>query len=153
MQRSLLVLRALTDEDTGGISAAATTSLPETEGASATGTSLPPGFVDAALTISVLLTHGYHDEAEEWRGWLLRAIAGDPRDVQIMRTASAANAGCTSTRSSSSPATAVRSRFAGNAAFNQRQWDIFGEVMVALHGVVDRRDRRDGGILASSARF
>ena len=108
-QRSLLVLRALTDEDTGGISAAATTSLPETEGASATGTTA--WLRDAALTISVLLTHGYHDEAEDGAAGCCARSPATPGTSRSC-TASAANAGCTSTRSPSSPATAVRSRSA-----------------------------------------
>ena len=83
-QRSLLVLRALTHEDTGGIVAAATTSLPEEDGGVRNWDYRYVWLRDAALTIEVLITHGYRAEAEEWRGWLLRAIAGDPADVQIM---------------------------------------------------------------------
>ncbi|GAA1971042.1 glycoside hydrolase family 15 protein [Microbacterium deminutum] len=134
VQRSLLVLRALTDEDTGGISAAATTSLPETDGGGRNWDYRYVWLRDAALTISVLLTHGYRAEAEEWRGWLLRAVAGAPRDVQIMY-------GIGGERrlheyeipelSGYGGAAPVR---VGNAAYEQRQWDIFGEVMVALHG-------------------
>jgi GH15 family glucan-1,4-alpha-glucosidase len=134
VQRSLLVLRALTDEDTGGISAAATTSLPETDGGSRNWDYRYVWLRDAALTIGVLLTHGYREEAEEWRGWLLRAIAGAPQDVQIMY-------GIGGERRlheyeirelpGYGGAAPVR---VGNAAYRQRQWDIFGEVMVALHG-------------------
>lgn len=72
VRRSLLVLRALTDEDTGGISAAATTSLPESDGGERNWDYRYVWLRDAALTIAVLLTHGYRVEAEEWRGWLLR---------------------------------------------------------------------------------
>lgn len=134
VQRSLLVLRALTHEDTGGIVAAATTSLPEEEGGVRNWDYRYVWLRDAALTIGVLITHGYRAEAEEWRGWLLRAIAGDPADVQIMygvggerRLAEfeipelAGYGGAAPVR-------------VGNAAYLQRQWDIFGEVMVALHG-------------------
>ena len=134
MQRSLLVLRALTHEDTGGIVAAATTSLPEEEGGVRNWDYRYVWLRDAALTIEVLITHGYRAEAEEWRGWLLRAIAGDPADVQIMY-------GIGGERrlpeyelpelSGYGGATPVR---VGNAAYLQRQWDIFGEVMIALHG-------------------
>ena len=134
VQRSLLVLRALTDEDTGGISAAATTSLPETEGGIRNWDYRYVWLRDAALTISVLLTHGYHDEAEEWRGWLLRAIAGDPRNVQIMYGIG----GERRLHEYEIPELAgyggAKPVRVGNAAFAQRQWDIFGEVMVALHG-------------------
>ena len=134
VQRSLLVLRALTHEDTGGIVAAATTSLPEEEGGVRNWDYRYVWLRDAALTIEVLITHGYRAEAEEWRGWLLRAIAGDPADVQIMY-------GIGGERrlpeyelpelAGYGGAAPVR---VGNAAYLQRQWDIFGEVMIALHG-------------------
>jgi GH15 family glucan-1,4-alpha-glucosidase len=134
VQRSLLILRALTHEDTGGIVAAATTSLPEAQGGVRNWDYRYVWLRDAALTIGVLTTHGYRDEAEEWRGWLLRAIAGDPADVQIMY-------GIGGERRlpefelpelpGYGGAAPVR---VGNAAYLQRQWDIFGEVMIALHG-------------------
>ena len=82
--RSLIVLRALTHEDTGGIAAAATTSLPEQFGGARNWDYRYTWLRDASLTLSVLMNHGYVQEAEAWRGWLLRAIAGDPADVQIM---------------------------------------------------------------------
>jgi GH15 family glucan-1,4-alpha-glucosidase len=134
VQRSLLVLRALTHEDTGGIVAAATMSLPEEHGGERNWDYRYTWLRDAALTIEVLMTHGYRQEAGEWRQWLLRAIAGDPADVQIMY-------GLGGERrlpefevpelSGYGGAVPVR---VGNAAYLQRQWDIFGEVMVALHG-------------------
>ncbi|MCU1569494.1 MAG: glycoside hydrolase family 15 protein [Naasia sp.] len=133
VQRSLLVLRALTHEDTGGIVAAATTSLPESAGGERNWDYRYVWLRDAALTIEVLMTHGYREEAEKWRTWLLRAIAGDPADVQIMY-------GIGGERrlaeyelphlSGHGGAVPVR---VGNAAYLQRQWDIFGEVMIALH--------------------
>jgi GH15 family glucan-1,4-alpha-glucosidase len=88
---------------------------------------------DAALTLHVLLDHGFEDEAEAWRLWLLRAIAGDPGDVQIMYGISGERRLVEYELPSlpgyegSSP---VR---AGNAAFQQYQGDVFGEVMIALH--------------------
>src|SRR5690606_9281815 len=82
--RSLLVLRALTNEDTGGIVAAATTSLPEQFGGERNWDYRYVWLRDAALTLEALLLHGFAGEAQQWRGWLLRAIAGDPADVQIM---------------------------------------------------------------------
>jgi GH15 family glucan-1,4-alpha-glucosidase len=134
VQRSLLVLRALTDEDTGGISAAATTSLPETDGGTRNWDYRYVWLRDAALTISVLLTHGYEAEAEEWRGWLLRAIAGDPSDVQIMYGIGGERRLHEHEISELSGYGGARPVRVGNAAYEQRQWDIFGEVMVALHG-------------------
>ena len=134
VQRSLLYLRALTHEDTGGIVAAVTTSLPEELGGVRNWDYRYVWLRDAALTIGVLMTHGYRAEAAEWRGWLLRAIAGDPADVQIMygiggeRRLAEWELPDLPGYGGASP---VR---VGNAAYLQRQWDIFGEVMVALHG-------------------
>ena len=134
VQRSLLYLRALTHEDTGGIVAAVTTSLPEELGGVRNWDYRYVWLRDAALTIGVLMTHGYRDEAQEWRGWLLRAIAGDPADVQIMYgVGGERRLPEWELRELSGYGGAVPVRV-GNAAYLQRQWDIFGEVMVALHG-------------------
>ena len=84
VERSLLVLRALTHEDTGGIVAAPTTSLPEDFGGARNWDYRFCWLRDAALTLEAMLTHGYADEALKWRDWLLRAVAGDPEDLQIM---------------------------------------------------------------------
>ncbi|WP_374946087.1 glycoside hydrolase family 15 protein, partial [Agreia sp.] len=82
--RSLLVLRALSHEDTGGIVAAATTSLPESRGGVRNWDYRYVWLRDASLTLQVLISHGFAEEAVNWRDWLLRAIAGDPADIQIM---------------------------------------------------------------------
>ena len=82
--RSLLVLRLLTDSETGGIVAAATTSLPEDFGGERNWDYRYCWLRDAAMTLEALLEHGYRDEATEWRDWLLRAVAGGPADLQIM---------------------------------------------------------------------
>ncbi|MCU1525590.1 MAG: glycoside hydrolase family 15 protein, partial [Microbacteriaceae bacterium] len=84
VHRSLLVLRALTHEDTGGIVAAATTSLPEEFGGNRNWDYRYVWLRDASLTLNVLLRHGFAQEANAWRNWLLRAVAGDPADIQIM---------------------------------------------------------------------
>jgi GH15 family glucan-1,4-alpha-glucosidase len=142
--RSLIVLRALTHEDTGGIAAAATTSLPEQFGGARNWDYRYTWLRDASLTLSVLINHGYLEEATAWRGWLLRAIAGDPADVQIMY-------GLAGERDlverelpnfpgyeDSSP---VR---IGNGAVDQYQADVIGEVMVALQEAREKgiRDQR-----------
>lgn len=132
VRRSLLVLRLLSHEETGGIVAAATTSLPEDFGGARNWDYRYVWLRDAALTLEALIHHGFTREAEAWRGWLLRAIAGDPADVQIMY-------GLAGERrlpewvvpslpgyGGSAP---VR---VGNAASGQYQADIFGEVMIAL---------------------
>ncbi|PJJ55266.1 glycoside hydrolase family 15 protein [Compostimonas suwonensis] len=131
--RSLLVLRALTHEKTGGIVAAATTSLPETFGGNRNWDYRYVWLRDAALTLEVLLGHGFEREANDWRAWLLRAIAGDPGDVQIMYGLSGERY-LAERELPSLPgyqgASPVR---IGNGAFQQFQGDVIGEVMVALH--------------------
>lgn len=132
VHRSLLVLRALTHEDTGGIVAAATTSLPEEFGGQRNWDYRYVWLRDASLTLHVLLDHGFHGEADSWRNWLLRAIAGDPGDVQIMYGLSGERR-LTEYDLTSLPgydgASPVR---IGNGAFDQYQGDVFGEVMIAL---------------------
>ena len=132
VRRSLLVLRALTHEDTGGIVAAATTSLPEQFGGSRNWDYRYCWFRDAALTLEALLTHGYADEAMNWRTWLLRAIAGDPEDVQIMYGL----AGERELLERELPQFPGYENSApvriGNGAVGQYQGDVLGEVMVAL---------------------
>ncbi|WP_022886555.1 glycoside hydrolase family 15 protein [Glaciibacter superstes] len=131
--RSMLVLRALTHETTGGIVAAATTSLPESFGGDRNWDYRFVWLRDAALTLEVLLSHGYEVEAAGWRAWLLRAIAGDPSDVQIMYGL-AGERDLPEREITSLPgyrgAKPVR---VGNAAVSQFQADVIGEVMVALH--------------------
>ncbi len=132
VRRSLLVLRALTHGDTGGIVAAVTTSLPEQLGGSRNWDYRYVWLRDAALTLQALLAHGFTREAEGWRQWLLRAIAGDPADVQIMygiageRRLDEYELDSLPGHRGSAP---VR---VGNDAYLQYQGDVFGEVMVAL---------------------
>lgn len=140
VRRSLLLLRALTHEDTSGVVAAATTSLPENFGGQRNWDYRYVWLRDASLTLAVLLHHGFHGETERWRQWLLRAVAGDPADVQIMYGL----AGERRLDEWSPPdlpgyrgAAPVR---VGNAASGQYQGDVFGEVMLAL------RRAREAGI-------
>jgi GH15 family glucan-1,4-alpha-glucosidase len=132
VRRSLLVLRALTHEDTGGIVAAATTSLPEEWGGVRNWDYRYVWLRDASLTLLALLSHGFADEANGWRRWLLRAIAGDPADVQIMYGL-AGERRLTEIEIDTLPgyrgASPVRM---GNDAYRQYQGDVFGEVMLAL---------------------
>lgn len=132
VRRSLLVLRALTHEDTGGIVAAATTSLPEEFGGQRNWDYRYVWLRDAALTLEALLEHGYADEALEWREWLMRAVAGDPDDVQIMYGLSGER-DLPERELASLPgydgASPVR---IGNGAVSQYQADVLGEVLVAL---------------------
>ncbi|MFD5214352.1 glycoside hydrolase family 15 protein [Microbacterium sp. NPDC058345] len=130
--RSLLMLRALTNHETGGIAAAATMALPEEIGGERNWDYRYVWLRDAALTLEALLDHGFLGVAERWREWLLRAVAGDPADLQIMY-------GLAGERNltewvvddlpgyeSSAP---VR---VGNGAAAQYQADVVGEVLVTL---------------------
>jgi GH15 family glucan-1,4-alpha-glucosidase len=130
--RSLITLKALTYQPTGGIVAAATTSLPEDLGGVRNWDYRYCWLRDATITLEALLRTGYTDEALAWRAWLARAVAGDPRDVQIMygvggeRRLDEWEADWLPGYANSAP---VR---IGNAAVNQRQLDVYGEVIDAL---------------------
>jgi GH15 family glucan-1,4-alpha-glucosidase len=130
--RSLITLKALTYEPTGGIVAAATTSLPEDIGGSRNWDYRYCWLRDATITLEALLRTGYTEEAAAWRGWLGRAIAGDAADVQIMygvggeRRLAEWEADWLPGYEGSAP---VR---IGNAAVDQRQLDVYGEVVDAL---------------------
>ncbi|MGO1286000.1 MAG: glycoside hydrolase family 15 protein [Brachybacterium sp.] len=132
VERSLLVLRALTHRRTGGIVAAATTSLPEDFGGERNWDYRYCWLRDAALSLEALLTHGHVDAAAGWREWLLRAIAGDPERLQIMysitgdRKLPEQELGHLPGYEGSQP---VR---IGNGAAGQFQADVVGEVMIAL---------------------
>jgi GH15 family glucan-1,4-alpha-glucosidase len=132
VHRSLLVLRALTHEDTGGIVAAATMALPEEFGGERNWDYRYVWLRDASLTLHVLLKHGFESQADTWRDWLFRAIAGDPADVQIMYGLSGErrlDERIVSSLPGYEGSAPVR---VGNAASTQYQGDVFGEVMVAL---------------------
>ena len=130
--RSLLVLRALSHRDTGGVVAAATTSLPEEFGGGRNWDYRYVWLRDASLTLQVLVRHGFVREAEYWRTWLLRAIAGDVTQMQIVYGV-AGERDLTERELDSLPgyrdSSPVR---VGNGAVTQYQADVIGEVMVAL---------------------
>ncbi|HEV3280114.1 MAG TPA: glycoside hydrolase family 15 protein [Acidimicrobiales bacterium] len=131
--RSLITLKALTYEPTGGIVAAATTSLPETLGGSRNWDYRFCWLRDATLTLESLMRGGFYDEAMSWRNWLLRASAGDPSQMQIMYGAAGERRldeweiDWLPGYERSAP---VR---IGNAAAGQFQLDVYGEVMSALY--------------------
>jgi GH15 family glucan-1,4-alpha-glucosidase len=131
--RSLITLKALTYTPTGGIVAAATTSLPEWPGGVRNWDYRFCWIRDATFTLYALMMGGYADEALAWREWLLRAVAGNPTQIQIMYGL-AGERRLTELELPWLPgyggAKPVR---IGNAAHRQLQLDIFGEVSDALH--------------------
>ena len=133
MQRSLITLKALTYAPTGGIVAAPTTSLPEWPGGVRNWDYRYCWLRDSTFTLYSLMTAGYVKEAVEWRDWLLRAVAGDPGHLQIMygtrgeRRLTEYELPWLSGYEQSAP---VR---VGNAASEQFQLDVYGEVVDSLH--------------------
>ena len=133
VHQSLLVLKALTYGPTGGIVAAPTTSLPERLGGVRNWDYRYCWLRDTTLTLLAMLETGHRDEVEQWKHWLLRAVAGDPADVQIMygiageRRLDEWELDWLPGYEGSSP---VR---VGNAASSQLQLDVYGEILEALY--------------------
>jgi GH15 family glucan-1,4-alpha-glucosidase len=131
--RSLITLKALTYGPTGGIVAAATTSLPEKIGGERNWDYRICWLRDSTFTLYALSIAGYYDEAKAWRQWLLRAIAGEPAKMQIMyglrgeRRLTEFEVPWLAGYENSAP---VR---IGNAAHEQFQLDVYGEVMDSFY--------------------
>jgi GH15 family glucan-1,4-alpha-glucosidase len=132
VKRSLITLKALTYAPTGGIVAAATTSLPERLGGVRNWDYRYCWLRDATFTLLAFMHLGYHEEARAWRDWLLRAVAGSPNQVQIMygvggeRWLPELIVSWLCGYEKSSP---VR---IGNAAYEQLQLDVIGEIADAM---------------------
>jgi GH15 family glucan-1,4-alpha-glucosidase len=133
VMRSLITLKALTYEPTGGIVAAPTTSLPEKLGGARNWDYRFCWLRDATFTLLALMNSGYTEEASAWYNWLLRAVAGSPANMQIMygimgqRRLLEWEAGWLPGYEGAQP---VR---VGNAAHAQLQLDVFGELIDAFH--------------------
>jgi GH15 family glucan-1,4-alpha-glucosidase len=133
VHRSLIVLKSLTFAPTGGIVAAPTTSLPEQIGGVRNWDYRYSWLRDATFTLYAMMNAGFKDEALAWRDWLLRAVAGDPAKMQILygvageRRVPEVEVPWLPGYAGSRP---VR---IGNAAHEQFQLDVYGEVMDALH--------------------
>jgi GH15 family glucan-1,4-alpha-glucosidase len=138
VERSLITLKALTYQPTGGIVAAVTTSLPEQIGGSRNWDYRYCWLRDATFTLLAFMYAGNYQEARSWQRWLLRAIAGSPDQAQIMygiagqRYLPEREIPWLSGYEDSKP---VR---IGNAASDQLQLDIYGEVMAAFHHAISR---------------
>ena len=133
VRRSLMVLKAMTYVPTGGLVAAPTTSLPELIGGVRNWDYRYCWLRDATFALDALVLNGFLDEARAWRRWLLRAVAGDPDDLQIMygpageRRLLEFEMPWLAGYEGSKP---VR---IGNGASTQFQLDVYGEVMDVLH--------------------
>jgi GH15 family glucan-1,4-alpha-glucosidase len=136
VRQSLAVLKALTYEPTGGIIAAPTTSLPERIGGTRNWDYRYCWLRDASFTLRALMSAGYYDEAAAWRDWLLRAVAGSPAQMQILYGVAGEHhlpeweASWLPGHRGSRP---VR---VGNAAADQLQLDVYGEVADAMFEAV-----------------
>ena len=132
VKRSLITLKALTYAPTGGIVAAPTTSLPELLGGVRNWDYRYCWLRDATFTLLALMNLGYHEEAQAWRDWLARAVAGSPSQIQILygiggeRWLPELIVPWLPGYEKSSP---VR---IGNAAYEQLQLDVFGEIADVL---------------------
>jgi GH15 family glucan-1,4-alpha-glucosidase len=140
IRRSLITLKALTYNPTGGIVAAPTTSLPELLGGERNWDYRFCWLRDSTLTLLALMNAGYFEEAEAWRDWLLRAVAGSPDQIQTMyglageRRLTEAELPWLPGYCNSRP---VR---IGNGAHHQLQLDVYGELFDSLH------QAREGGL-------
>jgi GH15 family glucan-1,4-alpha-glucosidase len=133
VRSSLVVLKALTFAPTGGIVAAPTTSLPEWPGGVRNWDYRFCWLRDATFTLYALSLAGYHQEATAWRDWLLRAVAGDPAKLQIMYGI-AGERRMTEYELEWLPGyEGSRPVRVGNAAVQQLQLDVYGEVLDALY--------------------
>jgi len=133
VRTSLMTLKALTYAPTGGIVAAATTSLPERLGGMRNWDYRFCWLRDATFTLYALTLGGFREEAEAWRAWLMRSVAGDPSKLQIMYGVGGERRLTERTLPWLPGYGASKPVRTGNAAVDQFQLDVYGEVIDALH--------------------
>jgi GH15 family glucan-1,4-alpha-glucosidase len=136
VKRSLITLKAMTFEPTGGIVAAITTSLPERLGGERNWDYRYCWLRDATMTLLAFMNLGYFEEASAWRAWLLRSVAGNPEQIQIMYGLGGERRLPESTLpwlSGYEHSTPVR---IGNGAATQTQLDVYGEVADAMRQAI-----------------
>jgi len=131
--RSILTLKALTHHATGGIVAAATTSLPEEIGGVRNWDYRYCWLRDSTFTLFALMETGFMDEAKAWRDWLIRAIAGSPEQMQIMYGIDGARRLTEFELPELAGYEGSRPVRIGNAASEQLQLDVYGEVLDAFY--------------------
>jgi len=137
--RSLIALKALIYDPTGGIVAAPTTSLPEVLGGARNWDYRYCWVRDASFTLDALLIAGFHDEARAWREWLLRSVAGKPEQLQTLYGVAGERRLPEYELSWLSGYARSRPVRVGNGAASQFQLDVYGELMNAFH-VARRHD-------------
>ena len=141
--RSLMVLKAMTYQPTGGIVAAPTTSLPEKIGGVRNWDYRYCWLRDATFALDALVANGFIDEARAWRKWLLRAVAGNPDDLQIMYGPAGERRLLELELPWLSGYEGSRPVRIGNGATKQFQLDVYGEVLDALHEARTHKLERD----------
>jgi GH15 family glucan-1,4-alpha-glucosidase len=152
VKRSLITLKALVHQKTGGLVAAATLGLPEVPGGRMNWDYRYCWLRDATFTLTALLNAGYKEEATRWRDWILRAVAGRPDKLQVVYRVDGGRRLNEWAVKWLPGYEASKPVLVGNEAADQWQLDVYGELLDAMHvasrGGVERVDR---GIKVESA--
>lgn len=132
-ERALITVKLLSSVHTGGIVAAPTSSLPECLGGSRNWDYRFCWLRDASFTLRALVRCGYRDEAARWRDWLVRAIADHPSQLQVLYAADGGRRADEWEAAHLAGYEGARPVRFGNAAAEQQQLDVYGEVLAALY--------------------
>ena len=133
VKRSLITLKALIHQRTGGLLAAATFGLPEKPGGGMNWDYRYTWLRDATFTLSALLNAGYQEEATAWRDWITRAVGGDPTKLQIVYRLDGSRSLQERTAPQFSGYQGAAPVLIGNEAAGQLQLDVYGELLNAMH--------------------